>query len=227
MPKLITFIFFSLLFLSSSNAQQKLIKKNGDTLSIKLIELNEKYVIYNKSIHTDGRIFTTSVSKFSSLIYQDGSNLLLGPENKIVIKNGKVGTIIKSPYPKLYVKQGFFWQKVYSKEKSIYSNVKQLYTMVGDKEGERLLRKGEHQNILSNIIGIPSIIILSGQLVGSIMGHKSNYRLYLASGLGTIISIWLNRISSKNIKKSVSSYNESIYTRINASNNGIGLIMEF
>ena len=99
--------------------------------------------------------------------------------------------------------------------------------MVGDKEGERLLRKGEHQNILLNIIGIPSIIILSGQLVGSIMGHKSNYRLYLASGLGTIISIWLNRISSKNIKKSVSSYNESIYTRINASNNGIGLIMEF
>ena len=228
MYKLITTIILSSLIICNSSAQEKLVKRNGDTLAIKLIELNEKYVLYNKTVLADERVFTTSVSKITTLIYADGTILNLVLENNIVIKNGQAESIIKSPYPTLYVKNGFWGLKVYSKEKTYPSvKLKSLYHKVDNEEAEQLFRKGRNQNILANVIGIPSGFTLGGLLGRTITRQETNSIAYVASAFGTLVSMWISNNATKNIKKSVVSYNESIITRIGVSKNGIGIILDF
>jgi hypothetical protein len=228
MFKLIIIFILSFIVICSSIAQEKLVKSNGDTLSIKLIELNEKYVIYNKTVLVDERVFTTAISKFSTLIYSDGTIINLSSDNIVIIKNGEITSLKKSPYPTLYFKNGFWGPRVYSKEKNFSAdNLMSLYDEIGNVEANQLFKKGRNLNILSNIIGIPSSLILGGMLGNTISGKKSNTTIYVASALGTIIALAISSKGINKIKNSVDSYNDSISTRFSVGENGIGLITEF
>ncbi len=228
MLKLITTTILTFIIICSSSAQEKLVKRNGDTIAIKLIELNEKHVIYNKSVLADERVFTTSISKLSALIYADGTIVNLGPDNVVIIKNGETTSLKKSPYPILYLKNGYFGPKVYSKEKNYSSdNVMYLYDEIGNIEAQQLFAKGRNQNILGNIIGLPSSFMFGWQLGNTLSGQESNTTIYVASAIGTIVSLLISSSAIKKINKSVVSYNESVTTRLGISENGIGFITEF
>lgn len=228
MYKLFTTIILSTVIIGSSTAQEKLIKRSGDTLAIKLIDINEKQVIYHKSILANERVFTTALSIFSTLIYADGTVLNLGPDHVVTVNNGVATSLKKSPFPILYLRNGFWGLNVHSKEKDYSaSNLMNLYDEIGNIEAQQLFTKGREQNILGNIVGIPSSFLFGWQLGNTIYGKESNSTIYIASALGTIISLFITSSGTKKIKKSVVSYNDSVTKRLAVTENGIGLMLEF
>lgn len=226
MHKANSVLFFLFFILFNLSAQEKLIKKNGDTLAIKLIELNEKYVIYNKTILDDERIFTTPIGKFLSLIHTNGRIINLADHLKI--QKEYIDSLKNPEFPVLYAKKGYWGVNIYSDEKDYCgTDLLLLYSKIGDTEAKRLLEKGRNQNIFGNILGLPAGYILGYQIGRAFSGQKINPLLMFAGTIGSAISLGLNVRGISNMKKSVKSYNESVILKYGLNENGLGLIMEF
>ena len=69
-------IVFFLLLLSSAfiNAQVTIVKRNGEKLAVKLIEVNTNEVRFKRFDYQDGPLFTLAKQEIKTLLYANGAN---------------------------------------------------------------------------------------------------------------------------------------------------------
>src|SRR3569832_587475 len=91
-------IILSLLLAASfSHAQDTVIKKNGDELSVKLIEINPDYIKYKKLDNMDGPVITVNKSDVFMIKYQNGSKEVMktdADKKSRISKPGRLGICV-------------------------------------------------------------------------------------------------------------------------------------
>lgn len=89
------------LALHSAIAQDKLYKKNGDMIEVKVTEINTRTVSYKKSGNTGGPTYTIAKADVSKIVYDNGTEDFFGPaeENRPARKNVNYGNNIISVMP--------------------------------------------------------------------------------------------------------------------------------
>ncbi len=206
-------------------SQDLLIQTNGDTVAISVIELNYTHFFYNK-IGFGERMFSTPRDYLKKILYKNGSFYLFGKEKesqKSKLKRAAVAGGI------LYVENGLFAPSIETKNRVLSSKeVVQLYRDIGNEKAVKLFQKGRTQNIVGNILSMPAGFFLGRELARAINSSKStNSAIIIASSVVGIISITLNIQGTKKIKDSVKSYNHIVLMELGATQNGIGMQMNF
>ena len=72
MKTIFTFIILSLLFFNKTNAQDTIIKKNGDSLIVKVVDINDKEIKYKKFTNIDGPTYIENKSEVKTIKYATG-----------------------------------------------------------------------------------------------------------------------------------------------------------
>ena len=223
-------ILTTLLLLSASIStiigQDVLIKINGDSLNIKVIELNDKYLIYNNLDIDNQRVFTTHRNKLRQINYASGetykfADSIKKDENKKIAKaEGKI---------KLYVSNGFFGPYLRTKTRRIPSGeLRDLFYQTENYKALKAYNKAKSQIVWSNILAFPSGYILGGQVYNALDSRRRvNAAALIGSTIGAIISITMGVNSKNNMQKSADYYNEYLGLTIDGTPNGVGLVYNF
>jgi len=206
-------------------SQDVLIRSNGDTITISVVEISEKYLIYHKLDFGD-KLFTTPRSKLDKIIYANGDIYHFGEEFRAQSEELKE---VAQRYGLLYIDNGLFAPRISTKERNISSG--QVILFYQDIENERavkLFKKGRIQNITGNIIGIPAGFFLGQQLYKTFSSsQKANTPLLVASSILSIVSITLNVQGVRKIKDSVKAYNNDVLFQLGGTENGVGMQLKF
>jgi hypothetical protein len=131
---------------------------------------------------------------------------------------------------RLFIGGGFFGPSFRYKGKKLNSTqLIRLYREDKNFESVRLYKMGRSQNIWGNILGFPAGFLLGQELYNTFSkDRKSNSKVLTWSVVGSIISASLNIAGIRNMKKSVSNYNNLIELTYGPTmSGGVGLTMIF
>lgn len=222
MIRYISFLIFIFINLSNITSQDLLVKSNGDTIVISVIEISDYHLIYKKENEGE-KVFTTHFNKLKKIIYSTGEVLDFNKNDSSESEDGD------EYYNKLTNGNGFFGPSIRSKGKKLKSNeVISLYREIEDYKAEKLYKNGRFYNGFGNIIAFPSGYILGGQLYKALSSEqKTDPTLLIVGAFGSILSISMNVSGVNKIIRSVNSYNESIYIDVGQTENGFGMQMSF
>ena len=216
MHKYIVVFFFLFFSFSNSFSQDVLIKSNGDSLSITVVEINGKYLIYKKYGQGD-RVYTTAKNKLDKIIYANGE--VLAMEEYEETEDSKL----------LVIKRGYFAPNIFSKERKFTSKeLINLFEESGNKNAMKLFKLGRARNIAGNILGVPAGFFLGYELSNIFINNNGfNSTVFWASSFASVVSITLNIVGRKNIRNSVKAFNDDLLIQLGSTNNGIGMQMSF
>jgi len=211
------------------NAQDQLIKKNGDTLSIKVIELNERHLIYNKIGVPEERVFTTPLSKLLSLTYSNGR--FVGFDLGLAILDADPSTINNSsnnPNPKLHLISGFLSPQVYSgTKKYTREEIESLFLSTENQQALELFKNGKSSNAIGNALGFTTGFLLGYELSSLINERETKEHFLVLGVVGVVLSGWLSSLGEQNMRKAISNYNENVRLKFKLDENGFGLAYVF
>lgn len=224
-----------LFFVSSGNSQDLLVKANGDTIAIKVIEIQEFYLLYYKTELDEERKFTTARSRLNKIIYTDGKEFVFAEE--IFGEEEDIEELImaKEKYrsESLRMNSGIFAPSIYRNSEKL-SNVEVESIYEDHPQALRLFKKGRSTNILGNLLALPSGFIFGNQLSKTLFfQEEANVRLLLGSGFAGILSVILNKNGVGQILESTKVYNTSINTdkevslEFKLTPHGAGLVFSF
>lgn len=221
-------------------SQDLLVKMNGDTLGIAVIEIQQDFLVYTKTDLNEERVFTTARKKLDRIIYENGEEFIF--KNEPYLINGepyisedqKAAQVIaqhRGDY--LYVSSGYFGPSMYRDGfKQSSTEVRKLYE--NNPEALYLFNSGHTMNNLGNVFGIPSGFFVGWELGNFFSSNaKVNPEIMVFAGVGSLISIVLNKNGVSNIRKSAELYNEGIRKKkeiefgFHSTENGVGLVLSF
>ena len=236
--KIIFIGLVTFLSISKSFSQDLLVKMNGDTLSISIIEIQESFLVYHKLDVDTERVFTTHRRKLDRIIYENGKQYIFAEESvkteeEYVQREGEMNVkddVLESEY--LVVKNGFITPSFSMNGVKLGTNhILKLYEE--NETAERLYRKGKNQNFFGNFLGVPSGFIIGYQFGEFLQGRDTNPKLFWPSLVVGVISVVLNVKGVNNIKKSAKVYNsdlrrpEGIELGMQSTDSGFGLVLSF
>lgn len=208
-------------------SQDQLIKKNGDTLSISVIELTDKALIYSKNSESADKIFITPFTKLKLLIYADGTteNII----TDIVTAEIKIDSVKAIGFPILKVRMGFWGPIICENNKKYRSD--ELYPLFYETNTLGALedyKRGKAIKGLANICGLVGgfgmgYSIAKNGLRPAIHGSY----IFVGGAMLALMGLGLSPYSLSIFKQAISPYNEVIKTRFGLTDNGLGFSMSF
>ena len=95
-------------------------------------------------------------------------------------------------------------------------------------ESIKQYRRGRTQNIVGNIIGIPSRVIVGYELYNELSDNRdTNTGLLIGSIAGTVVASIFSAVGINNMRNSVRPYNDMMLMQFTGTKNGIGLVLQF
>jgi len=232
-------VVFYIMFMSCSYTQDLLVKMQGDTIPIEVIEIQEKYLVYHKINIEDKRVFTTARNKLDRIIYSNGEEYIFKDESLSAKAENALETEELQSFIELYraefvtFNSGFFAPSIYQNTRKL-SNVQVNQIYKDNPEALLLYRRGRTSNILGNIMGLPAGYIFGYQIGNAISDvRKVDQDWMLISGVGCLFSIILNVKGVSDIRKSTQKYNNSIgkiddvSIGFQSTESGFGLVLSF
>lgn len=236
--KLCLFVGLFLMVQSSIFSQDLLVKIQGDTIPVKVIEIQESFLVYHKTDLDEERVFTTRRDKLDKIIYANGKEFIFRDEvfvsDEVTIKKKKKEMKVKELNNQfLRVGNGFFGPSVRRYGRSLNpSQVRELYDV--NDEALHLYNTGRSYTIIGNVLGFPFGYILGSQLANYFSSNRRvKESLFVASVMGSFVSIIFSVKGLRNIKKSTKVYNQHLQMReekklgFQSTQNGIGLVLSF
>jgi len=150
-------ILIALCSVSVSYSQDLLVKMNGDTLVIKVVEIQESFLVYHKSKVSEERVFTTHRRKLEKIIYGNGDVFVFADEP--FMEEGDDESSSKGNYELdvkvdsyMSYKSGFLAPSIlHNGYKLSAAEVKEIYADYPD--ALHSYTSGRTSNIIGNIIG--------------------------------------------------------------------------
>lgn len=243
--------FFSILVLVScftltGFSQDVLVKMNGDSIPIQILEIQEHYLVYKKLNLTEERTFTTSRKKLDRIVYENGKNFIFAEEAYVPqtieldpeierknIEREKAIVRIRKKLNAVQFHYGFWGPSIKANQIKLSPlEVKMLYK--DNQQASDLYRRGRWQNIFGNIIGFPAGYFFGREISkGFSSKHEMSEKRVLVSGLVGLISIAFNLNGINKIRESVKVYHNGLKPEnepslgFGATSNGLGLVMTF
>ena len=192
-------------------AQDLIVKKNGEEVNAKIIEVGTKEVKYKNSTNIEGPTYTIDKSEIVFVKYKNGE--------KEIFENSSVVKINSNPSEYLSIGSGFYRgdTKISKKE------FKQI--LATNEKAFREYKSGKTISTLGLILAIPSAAV-----VGYSLGSKSDDKTPLIAGGLVCVGGYLCVIAGNiQVKNAVKTYNKSkgMTLNLNINSNGIGLAMKF
>lgn len=138
------FLITALLIIAGQHlkAQDTLVKRRGDKLVVKLVEINPHNILYKRFDYPDGPVFSILREEIAEIIYRNGARELLtkaSPVEKTNVKHSEL-SIIKNG-------RAFYYQDKKIKEAEMVSVVNKLSSKSLTAMGKKIERLRLAQNI--------------------------------------------------------------------------------
>lgn len=176
-------------------------------------------VLVEDGLEIDTEIITISDSivHYCSFGQNDTLSIPIAEIESITYENGKTDSykeikapVINAPTPKkLSIKKTVFTFNIAENGTTLNSDeIRNRYAV--SPRALELYNRGREQNVLGNVIGIPSAAITGWFLADLISGNKDAGMPLILGTIGTATGIIISEKSKKNIIKSVTRYNTDI-----------------
>ena len=129
----------------------------------------------------------------------------------------------------IYAENGFFGP-IFRKngEKLGSTDIQTLLANANLSESIKQYRRGRTQNIVGNIIGIPSSVLVGFELYNELSDDRdTNTGLLIGSIAGTVVASIFSAVGINNMRNSVRPYNDMILMKFTGTENGLGLVLKF
>jgi len=199
---------FSLLLFHSFNtfSQDVATLKNCDDIQSKVSKIAEEDVKFIKLSYLPCPIDASNKSEIFMIKYKNSEKNILNDSDTNNSKNSQV------EYDKyLKIDFGSLWNKYYEGEKKITKH-EFVSIIKSHPAAYRQYKQGKGLSVTSDIIGLPSGIVLGSNLGTWVRsGNQQNYIILVVSGICAGGSMILKYVGREKIRKAIDTYNSSKY----------------
>ncbi len=219
MKKHIYKIIFTVLIISTNSfAQDLIVKKNGDEVKAKIIEVGAKEVKYKNFTNQEGPNYVMDKSEILFVKYKNGEKEIFA---KSTIEKENVNP---NPNGNLSIGKGYY-------KGDIEINKREFEQLLStNQKAYKEYKHGRLGHILGLICAAPGGAMLGFSLgAGDLVSKKDKNMLLLGGGLLAATGITLDLLGRHEIKNAIKTYNKSkeLTLNIEINSNGVGLAMRF
>jgi hypothetical protein len=211
-------IFTVLIITTNSFAQDLIVKKNGEEVNAKIIEVGTKEVKYKNSANQEGPNYVMDKSEILFVKYKNGEKEIFA---KSTIEKENVSP---NPTNNLSISKGYY-------KGDIEINKREFEQLLStNQKAYKEYKHGKLGHILGLICVIPGGAMLGFSLgAGDLISKEDKNMLLLFGGLYTATGITLELLGKHKIKNAIKTYNKSKELTLNfeINSNGVGLAMRF